>query len=85
MNGDSATITFMSSIKGFTRYITGFSRIWPARKGLTETISIVVLKVRPRLEVSRMNMVRLVIFDFVNHENVQKCSEVKTFHYEILI
>ena len=78
MNGDSATITFMSSIKGFTRYITGFARIWPARKGThtsTETISIVVLKVRPRLEVSRMNMVRLVIFDLLTmrmFRNVQK-------------
>ena len=37
-----------------------------------------VLKVRPRLEVSRMNMVRLVIFDLLTmrmFRNVQKCSE----------
>jgi len=76
VNGDSATITFMSSIKGFTRYITGFARIWPARKGTHTLQRQSVLKVRPRLEVSRMNTLRLVIFDLVNHKIVQKCSEV---------
>ena len=71
VNGDSATITFMSPVRGSTQHW-----IWPARKDIETLKRQSVLKVRPRLEVSRMGTVRLVIFDLVNYEIVEKFAEI---------
>ena len=71
VNGDSATITFMSPVKGSKRYW-----IWPSRKDTQTLERPSILKVRPRLEVSRMSTVRVVVFDLINHEIVNKFSEI---------
>ena len=74
INGDTAKITFMSPLKN-NRVSNKQFWVWPTKPDVQLVHKNSILQIRPRLDVSSLSTIQLVVFELLNKDIIKKFAD----------